>query len=860
MRKFLLAIVLLCLFPAMSFAASHGKGGTATTTASGSAGSDPVLLGDTNTESTTDSNGTTPQAWEYTATTSGTATDIEVYDASGTAKTTVGLYSSSGSNPSKLLSSASIAKPKSGAWNDVTIPNVQVTAGTVYWLAIQGDISFKDKGSSAKGCTTVVSSSSISATWKTSQSFSSYCPASFYVNGTTSTPPPPPPPVGPSNTVLPSISGTPQQGDTLTASSGTWTGDSPIVFTYTWSDGTTGNTDKLSAADVGQNISVTVTAENDSAVPVNATSASVGPVQATPPPPPPPPPVGPANTAAPSISGTAQSGDTLTADPGTWTGDTPIAFTYAWSDGASGKTDKLTDSDVGNNVSVTVTASNDGGSANATSASVGPVQAVPPPPPPPPPVAPSNTVLPKITGTAQQGDTLTASQGTWTGDTPISFSYLWSDGTTGSSDTLGASDVGNNVSVTVTASNDGGSAHATSSSVGPVAATPPPPPPPPNSTVGVGGAPSPTCATTVAVNGNVNTAISNAAAGSTVCLASGTWNGISLSGSSKAVTIASATPGGAHVAGITMNSAVSNLTVEGLQMNGGFKLDNNQTNNTYEYNSIENYGNGSGDAQLDAAFYSYPQEAGGSSVSGVTVQYNQMDNLPQCLEINTEGADSSQNDWTFSHNVCGPGIGNDEPNDVHYTQEEGTTNLVMDNNAFIGPHDNVGSSHLNVAHICGSNIKFDGNIVYHTETVGQAFLAGDDCALTGSEANNNLFVEDNTSNTYSMWIDSAHGSSNDTMSNNTIINPTQYGAMLIEIGSFTAHNNLSDSANGFSFSGGTESNNASNDGSGDVNWTPAWLTTTWTPNNGSPWKAPPTGYYQPSVLASTFGYQGTIGP
>src|SRR3954470_1748438 len=38
----------------------------------------------------------------------------------------------------------------------------------------------------------------------------------------------------------------------------------------------------------------------------------------------------PTNTAAPSISGTPQVGQTLTANPGSWTSDTTPTFAYQW--------------------------------------------------------------------------------------------------------------------------------------------------------------------------------------------------------------------------------------------------------------------------------------------------------------------------------------------------------------------------------------------------------------------------------------------------------------------------------------------------------------------------------------------------
>ncbi len=80
---------------------------------------------------------------------------------------------------------------------------------------------------------------------------------------------------------------------------------------------------------------------------------------------------------------------------------------------------------------------------------------------------PWNTVIPSITGTAQDGQTLTASTGTWV-NTPTSYAYQWSrsgtpiGGATGSTYVLVLADVGETITVTVTATNAGGSGAATS--------------------------------------------------------------------------------------------------------------------------------------------------------------------------------------------------------------------------------------------------------------------------------------------------------------------------------------------------------------------------------------------------------------
>jgi hypothetical protein len=89
----------------------------------------------------------------------------------------------------------------------------------------------------------------------------------------------------PVNSVLPVITGTPTEGQTLTASTGTWS-NSPDSYTYQWKDdgvaisGATASTYVLTAGEVGATITVTVTAHNEGSGSsgVSATSAGVGPV------------------------------------------------------------------------------------------------------------------------------------------------------------------------------------------------------------------------------------------------------------------------------------------------------------------------------------------------------------------------------------------------------------------------------------------------------------------------------------------------------------------------------------------------------------------------------------------------------
>jgi len=191
----------------------------------------------------------------------------------------------------------------------------------------------------------------------------------------------------------------------------------------------------------------------------------------------------PRSSAPPTISGATQVGQMLTATTGAWTG-TPTAFAYQWQrcdaagancadiSGAVAQSYQLTDADAGSTLRVTVTARNGAGSGTAASAPSAVVA---------PSAAPTNTGPPTIAGTAQVGQTLTATTGAWTG-APTTFAYEWQrcdgagancvaiPGASGATYVLSAADTGATIRVAVTAANAAGSATAVSSPTSPVAA------------------------------------------------------------------------------------------------------------------------------------------------------------------------------------------------------------------------------------------------------------------------------------------------------------------------------------------------------------------------------------------------------
>jgi hypothetical protein len=188
----------------------------------------------------------------------------------------------------------------------------------------------------------------------------------------------------PSNTAEPAISGRAEQGRTLSATNGNWSGPGPISYVHQWvrcgvdggrPDGgncsiVSGADDRqyrLTSADVGSRMRIRVTATNadgSRTVASNPTGIVAGP---------------PVNTSSPQVRGTMLVGSVVNADPGTWSGRQPISFSYRWLRcntqggdcvsiaGATSQNYRLTAADVNHKIRFNVTARNSIGSTTVVS-------------------------------------------------------------------------------------------------------------------------------------------------------------------------------------------------------------------------------------------------------------------------------------------------------------------------------------------------------------------------------------------------------------------------------------------------------------------------------------------------------------
>jgi hypothetical protein len=185
----------------------------------------------------------------------------------------------------------------------------------------------------------------------------------------------------PGNVTRPTVTGTPAEGQTLTATNGTWT-NSPTAYQYQWQRcradglgcaaiaGATGRTYVVRSADAGRTLRVRVLAVNaDGATPARSDPTAV--VSGT---------GSPENTARPTITGgdDPRVGEELTAENGAWT-NTPTSFAYQWQrcdidavscfdvSGATGRTYGVRGADLGFRLRVIVRATNARGTNSAAS-------------------------------------------------------------------------------------------------------------------------------------------------------------------------------------------------------------------------------------------------------------------------------------------------------------------------------------------------------------------------------------------------------------------------------------------------------------------------------------------------------------
>ena len=246
----------------------------------------------------------------------------------------------------------------------------------------------------------------------------------------------------------PTISGTAKVGSTLTAKQGAWK-PTASKYVYQWLRdgniiaGATESTYVPSATDAGKQFSVRVTGKKDGYQDKTVTSAAMtvarGEFTSAP---------------APTISGTAKVGSTLTAESSEWM---PAAeFSYEWLrggeviSGATVKTYKLTVADAGKQVSVRVTGTKDGYQEKAVTSEAKTVAAG----------KFTSAPMPTISGTAKVGSTLTAKPGAWK---PAASKYVYQwlrdgniiAGATESTYMPSTTDAGKQFSVRVTGKKDG---------------------------------------------------------------------------------------------------------------------------------------------------------------------------------------------------------------------------------------------------------------------------------------------------------------------------------------------------------------------------------------------------------------------
>lgn len=128
----------------------------------------------------------------------------------------------------------------------------------------------------------------------------------------------------PVNTVAPVVTGTAETGQTVSCSTGTWS-NTPTNYAYQWKragsniSGATSSTYVLQVADEGVAVKCTVTASNANGDGTPVDSNTITPSEGDP-----------VNITPPSLSGIAETGETITCDPGVWVPEPEDGYNFAW--------------------------------------------------------------------------------------------------------------------------------------------------------------------------------------------------------------------------------------------------------------------------------------------------------------------------------------------------------------------------------------------------------------------------------------------------------------------------------------------------------------------------------------------------
>lgn len=403
--------------------------------------------------------------------------------------------------------------------------------------------------------------------------------------------------------------------------------------------------------------------------------------------------------------------------------------------------------------------------------------------------APTSEAPPSITGSVGAGKPLRAQVGSWHHG-PTAYAYQWQTcpgtggacvdirGATSATYTPALTDQPHTFRVRVTARNPAGRASAWSARTGILEAA-------------QAGAPGPavSCTTTLQAGADLQDALSHADPGQVICLDAGDWGHVTLSqlAPTSNVTLAAAPDQDVHLGSLTIEgqsgspSPTDNLTVRGFWIDHGVAdLTDTTGGLVFEHNTITRIRQGYG-------FYFNSDGNGGSHAqAGVVMRDNRISDVGECLAIA-----GTARDFTFTHNVCGPGLGYGDTASTqpsHYIEVGRIDGLSVTANAFLGPADpnaDAADLHLNVLHLFGgaTNVDVSGNLMWRTQARGQAILIQEG-HFDHVRIDDNLDVEDPACTehsgcaNYMAEVSNAHGLS---FVGNTVVGAA-YGVLLTASG------------------------------------------------------------------------------